>query len=53
MRSFPSSVHIDSKRCMILLEKYVISKISDEWEVVAAFLEYSIAAKDAIMELHK
>ena len=46
-------LYIDSKRCMRLMRIYVIPKISEEWEAVAAFLDYSIQAKDDIKKEYK
>ena len=46
-------IYTDSKRCMRLMHKCVIPKINEEWEAVAAFLDYSIQAKEDIKEEHK
>ena len=40
--------YTDSKRCMRLMRICVIPKISEEWEAVAAYLDYSKQAKDDI-----
>lgn len=38
----------DSKKCMKLMHKWVIPKISEEWEAVSTFLDFSIQAKNDI-----
>ena len=43
----------DSKRCMKLMRKHIIPKITGEWEAVAAFLDYSIMEKRRIKTAHK
>ena len=50
---FSGLIHTDSKRCMRLMRAYVIPKISEEWEAVAAFLNYSIQAKNDIEKQYK
>ena len=50
---FSGLIHTDSKRCMRLMGRCVIPKISEEWEAVAAFLDYSIQAKNDIEEEYK
>ena len=37
---------------MRLMQRHIIPKISEEWEAVAAFLEYSIQAKNKIRDTH-
>ena len=49
--SFPC-VCIDCKKCMKLMQRYIIPKISEEWEAVATFLDYTIQAKNNIRDTH-
>ena len=42
-----------SKTCMKLMQKYVIPKISEDWEEVAAFLDYPIRIKNDIKAANK
>ena len=44
------TLYIDSKKCMRLMQRYIIPKISDEWEAVATFLDYTIVEKNNIRD---